>query len=253
MDRTSRPNTRLAAVWLSDPGKAMMQPTAPVDQAAQLTLDGCFIRGDGDLVACQLSRPRALDATNTLAALKGSFLSVDAAATPAATVPAGQMVLTLTKVTTYLTGNLVRLRAKDYLSLTPIHCTPTDCLFVAADQKPLIHLEDSDMEEKDLSKLLAWQGGGRIDYGNYSTMLDQKPPADEMPQQGPIKQDKWENLWGNNMGDKQVTTFRWTVAPPTADDPFWSASLLQFRPDPADACGADMDALDGRLPPTAPK
>ena len=198
-----------------------------------------------------------LKATNTLAALKGSFLNVEAAADARRSRPRpGKWSLTLTGVTTYLTGNLIHLRpGKDYLSLTAVHCTPSHCLFVAADHDPqaLIHLEDSDMEEKDLSKLLAWQGGGRIDYGNYSTMLDQKPPADEMPQQGPIKQDKWENLWGNNMGDKQVTTFRWTVAPPTADDPFWSASLLQFRPDPADACGADMDALDGRLPPTAPK
>ncbi len=158
-------------------------------------------------------------------------------------------------MTTYLTGNLVRLRAKDYLNLTPVHCSPTDCLFVAAGKEPLIYLDEFDLaqvlEQKDLERLLTWQGGGRIDYGNYGTMLDQTPPQNEMTP-GPIKADKWENVWGKNMGDNQVASFRWAGAPPAADDPFGGSTPNQFRPDPAEPCGADVDALVRDLPPTAP-
>jgi serine/threonine protein kinase len=250
MDRASRTNTRLAVVWLADPAKAMMLPMRSADQPAQLTFDGCFVRGDGDLVACQLSRPLALDATNTLMALKGCFLNVDSGSA-APPPPSDLMNLTLKKVTAYLTGNLIRLHAKDYL--TPVQCTPSDSLFVAAAKEPMIQLADATFDQKPLESVLKWQGGGRIDYGNYDVMLDQNPPGDVM-RQAPIMSDKWEALWGNNAGDKQVKSFRWAGAPPSADGPFHTAVPLQFRPlDASDACGADVDNLDRQLSPTASK
>ncbi len=256
LDRAGHSSTRLAVVWLSD-AKAMMQPMRPADQTAKLTLDGCFVRGDGDLVACPMSRPLAVDATNTLAVLKGSFLSVDAGSSvpPAASdQTTDQMTLTLKKMTAYLGGNLVRLRTKD--SLTPVHCVATDCLFVGAAREPLIEVNEMDLsqvlEDKDLARLLTWTGGGRIEYGNYDTMLDQTPPAAGMAM--PIGAARWETVWGQNTGDKQVKLFRWAVPPPTGDEPFDTAVTSQFRPlEATDSCGADVDALDRRLPPTFPK
>ncbi len=68
LDRSARPGaTRLAAVWMSDP-KVMMKTMQPASQTPPLlSLDGCFVRGDGDLVVCPTSRQLTLEATNTLA------------------------------------------------------------------------------------------------------------------------------------------------------------------------------------------
>ena len=162
LDRSVMPAltaTQLTVASLSDPGKVMMQTTQPMDPP-QLSLDGCFIRGDGDLIDCQTSRPLDLKASNTLAVLKGSFLNVEVGSDAPAAAPTGQMTLTLTHMTTYLTGNLIHLRAgKDYHTLAPVRCTPTDCLFFAAAKEPqsLVHLDDSDYEKDAIrDKLILW-------------------------------------------------------------------------------------------------
>jgi len=231
----------------------MMQPTHPADQPPQLGFENCFVRGDGDLLACQLSRPFALDAANTLAALRGSFLSVDAGP-GASAAPAGQMTLTLKKVTTYLTGNLIHLRVgKDYLNLPPVRCAPTDCLFVAAarDAQPLIHLDDSDLDDQTVRGKVLW-GDGRSVYGNYGVMLDQTPPNEEMPQMSAVGPAQWTSGWDRNMV-KPIKPFHFGPAlPPSPDGQFAQATPQQFRPlDPTD-CGADVEKLSGLLPPAEP-
>jgi serine/threonine protein kinase len=256
LDRSLMPPltaTLLAVASLSDPGKSMMQPTRPADQSAQLNLDGCFIRGDGDLIDCQTSRPLDLKANNTLVALKGSFLNVEIASDAPTASATGQMTLTLTRVTTYLTGNLIHLRAgKDYHALAAVRCSPTDCMFVAAAKEPqsLVHLDDSDFPNKEEvhDKLILWGAdGGHTVYGNYGTMLDQSPPSEGMPLM--VSSDKWESIWGKDTG-KLVKPFRFGPAqPPAADAPFTTAAPLQFRPlDPLDS-GADVSRLEQTLPP----
>jgi serine/threonine protein kinase len=256
LDRSALPAlaaTQLAVASLSDLGKNMMQPTGPADQAPQLNLDGCFVRGDGDLIDCQTSRPLDLKANNTLVALKGSFLNVEVGPDAQAAAPTGQMTLTLTRATTYLTGNLIHLRAgKDYHTLAPVRCVPTDCLFVAAAKEPqsLVHLDDSDFIDKEAvhDKLIFWGAeGGRTVYGNYGTMLDQTPPGEGMPLT--LGSDKWESTWGKDTG-KLVKPFRFGPgAPPAPDASFTSAAPLQFHPLDAAESGADVSRLEQTLPP----
>jgi serine/threonine protein kinase len=255
LDRSVMPPltaTQLALASLSDPGKVMMQTDRPSDQPPQLSLDGCFIRGDGDLIDCQTSRPFDLKANNTLIALKGSFLNVEVAPDAQPAAPTGPMALTLTRVTTYLTGNLIHLRAgKDYHTLPGVRCAPTDCLFVAAakEPQPLVHLDDSDYEKEAVhDKLIFWSAeGGRTVYGNYGTMLDQTPPGEGMPLT--LGSDKWESLWGKDTG-KLVKPFRFGPAlPPAPDGPFTTAVPLQFRPLDLSESGADVSHLEQTLPP----
>jgi serine/threonine protein kinase len=257
LDRSLMPApaaTRLAVASLSDPGKVMMQSTGPADQPPQLSFDGCFIRGDGDLIDCQTSRPLDLKATNTLAVLKGSFLNVEVGTDAQPSAPAGQMTLNLTRVTTYITGNLIHLRAgKDYHALAAVRCAPTDCLFVAAAKEPqsLVHLDDSDYEKEAVhDKLIFWAAeGGRTVYGNYGTMLDQTPPGEGMPLT--LGSDKWESLWGKDTG-KLVKPFRFGPAlPPAPDAPFTTAVPLQFQPLDAIGSGADVSRLDQTIPPVS--
>jgi hypothetical protein len=204
------------------------------------------------LIDCQTSRPLDLKANNTLIALKGSFLNVEVGPDALPTAPTGQMTLTLTRVTTYLTGNLIHLRAgKDYHTLAAVRCAPTDCLFVAAAKEPqsLVHLDDSDYEKEAVhDKLIFWSAeGGRTVYGNYGTMLDQTPPGEGMPLT--LGSDKWESLWGKDTG-KLVKPFRFGPAlPPAPDGSFTTAAPFQFRPlDPIES-GADLSRLEQSLPP----
>jgi hypothetical protein len=241
----------------------MMAPPGPVVATPQLTLESCFIRGDGDLVACQVSRPFGLQAVNTLAALRGSFLSVDTAPGGAA-APAGQMAVNLSKVTTYLTGNLIRLHAgkdRDPGKLTPVRCTPADCLFVAAakDPQPLILCDDSEsnpeLELKDPGKVLQWDATHTKVYVNYGTMLDVMPSNPDEGMQQSIGMEKWEVNWDNNTGKSpKAFHFPGPSFPPSADGPFGGAVPLSFKPPPdLPDCGVDVEALDKLLPPTSPK
>ncbi|HVS37951.1 MAG TPA: serine/threonine-protein kinase [Gemmataceae bacterium] len=256
LDGGNRPTRSLAVAWLSDPSKGkMMQPGLPADQAplAQLTLESCFIRGDGNLITCQPSRPFTLNATNTLAALNGSFLSIDAGS---ATPPGADVIsLNLTKVTAYVSSNLVSLHAaKEAPNFTPVQCTPKDCLIVAAAGKPMIYLNAMDLSQDpdDKKGFVTWLGPGRIDFGNFSTMFNENPPPNGMAV--PVSPSQWDsNNWGGNTVDKQMASFHWATDPPKADDSFSTAMPLQFRPDPADGCGADAVSLDRQLFPTAPK
>jgi len=205
------------------------------------------------LIDCQTSRPLDLKANNMLVALKGSFLNVEVGSDAPPASPAGQMTLTLTRVTTYLTGNLIHLRAgKDYHTLAAIRCAPTDCLFVAAAKEPqsLIHLDDSDFPDKEAvhDKLILWGAeGGRTVYGNYVTMLDQTPPSEGMPLT--LGSERWESIWGKDTG-KLVKPFRFGPGlPPAPDAPFTAAMPLQFRPLDALESGADVSRLEQTLLP----
>ncbi len=256
LDGHDRPQTRLAVAALSDPGKAMMPSAGPTGAAPQLALDGCFVRGDGDLISCQTSRPLDFKAVNTLAALKGSLLNVEVAAdAPAA--PTGPMTLTLDRVTTYLAGNLIHLRpGKDLRSLTAVSCAPSHCLFVAAARDPqaLIHLDNSDADEKAVQKLVLWApGDGPTAYGNYAAMLDQSSPDDAMPQMTAVNPDKWESAWDNNTGRLQKP-FKFAGAnPPPDSGSFTGVAPLQFRqPTAANDCGADVGRLQALVRPAGP-
>ena len=255
LDGRYRPQTRLAVAALSDPGKAMMPSAGPAGAAPQLSLDGCFVRGDGDLIACQTSRPLDFKAVNTLAAMKGSLLNVEVASdAPAA--PTGPMTLTLDRVTTYLGGNLIHLRRQGFAEPDGRRLPPSHCLFVAAGRDPqaLIHLDNSDADEKAVQKLVLWApGDGPTAYGNYAVILDQSSPDSEMPQMTAVSPDKWESSWDNNTGRLQKP-FKFAGAnPPPDSGSFGAVAPLQFRQPPAaNDCGADVGRLQTLVHPAGP-
>jgi hypothetical protein len=68
------------------------------DARPQLAMDGCFVRGKGDVVLDRSDRAFDLDVQNTLAVLTGSFLKVESAGDAIASGPG--IRVTLSKVTT---------------------------------------------------------------------------------------------------------------------------------------------------------
>jgi serine/threonine protein kinase len=243
----------LALAILPDLGKGKMMdvgmtPIRSHDKGPRLQLENCFVRGEGDCIKTPTSRPCEIDVRNSLLALKGSFLRVDATQDgPAAT---GSMDVRLDRLTTCLTGHLVRLRAgRDLKVVTQVAIKPTDCLFVPAGQagdRGLVHLEGAQSEQEEaLRYKVPWEGG-RNAYGKFNTLLDFLVPEDgKMPQ--PLSREKWKTLYSGETASIYDLGF---TAPPASAFP--QSLPADFKPDdtvPA-SCGVDGSTLPR---PRAPK
>jgi serine/threonine protein kinase len=207
--------TRLALATVAESGGMMaldMPPARPRDQGPKLTLEGCFVRGEGDLLAMRGSRPFALEVKKTLVAVSGSLLNVETRPLAPSPRDSYRIELTLREVTAYLGGPLVRLvTGKDPRGLVPVACKATSCLFVPAGTgKTLISLEGADTEQLALRDKLTWEGGPNA-YGAFKALRAQLPGGDEMPPppEGP---EKWKS-----QPDESSSTFgvELSQAPPS--------------------------------------
>jgi len=203
-------NADLAVVSLVDPAGVMKMDKPETRPArtganAHVTFQDCFVRGEGELVWVRSSRPFDLDCANSLIALTGSLLNIEAARDDAPAAVAGQSAnVKLSHLTAFLGGYLVRLKAgRDLKSLVPVHCKPiTDCLFVAADKKTtLIHLDGPSASDDKMKTLVQWEGGKNNYYSDFDHMLDQQPPENSPEMSDPpYGQDKWKAFTGESDG-----------------------------------------------------
>jgi hypothetical protein len=184
------PAVPLAAVMLGDPKGAMSVSAGP--GVPKVGFDTCFVRGDGDLVAAWASRPFELDVNDSLAALTGSLVNIDAGTREAAVASKPEVAVRLNKVTAYLGGYLVRLRAATLESLVPVHCTPSNSLLVSAgDRKALLHLEAGPKNAREAQNRLVLDRGDGNNYANFSPMLDQQSGENETATV--VTQDGWRD------------------------------------------------------------
>jgi hypothetical protein len=231
LDRAGR-KAALAVATLPERGKAMpsmeMAPARPRDQGPRLTIDNCFVRGEGDLLWARASRPAELDLKKSLVALTGSLLEIEAAHEA---VPAGStMIARLTSVTTYLRGHLLWVRAgKDLKGLTSFQLKPASCLFLPAppvSDRVLVHLEGPDGEETALRSKLTWGEEGLSNaYGGFSCLLDHQAPEEgKMPLL--LSPDQWRNF-----SSEGTIEYRARLStPPPVDIPFTQLLPGQFKP-----------------------
>jgi serine/threonine protein kinase len=231
LDRNGR-ETALTLTSLVAPGKdsmpGAMRSTRKPEQGPRLALEGCFVRGDGDLLWGRASRPCELSVKNTLAALSGSFLNLDMPR--GAEAPAeGKVDLQLNKVTTYLGGHLLRLGAgNNPKGLMPVRCQPHNCLFVpSATARALVHLDgpELDLSKDKLKEKLEWSGGSNA-YGKFPAAVDQKPPGDEMVMSKPMDMTKWMTF----SGEEDKSNFDATlITAPASDTPFTQIKPGDFK------------------------
>ena len=236
----------LALVTLVDPAGIMkMEPQATGQQDPRVAIEGCFVRGTGNLVAVRTSRPFELRVEKSLAALDGSFLVIDGNPKE----PRGRGQITLEQVTTYLTDYLVWLRAspeegKPMKGLVPTQFkSATSCLFLSAAGKSLVHLDGVDTEEQ-MKRLFKWEDGRHNVYGNFTpALLDQQPSAGEglaMPPL-PYGRTQWENFTQEQ--DARFERVRLSALP---DAPLAKLLPADFKAKPEtnlQGYGAELDAL----------
>ncbi len=209
--------THLAAATVSILGPAKMKMDmrpSRIPGPIRLSFDNCVIRGDGDLVWDRAVRSFDLKINNTLAALAGSLLNVEVPRD--SNPPPGLAVnVALTKVTTFLSGNLLRLNVgNDLKGLIPIHVAPTECFFAAANAgKSLIHLDgpETDPQKLKIEKLLDWQAGANSYVLASSPYFDQQPPGEAMSVKMPMDADSWKTFSGE---ERSLFDGKFTIAPP---------------------------------------
>lgn len=149
----------LSAVTFLDPGEVMKMSMMSNRLQAQVHVQGCVVRGEGDLVKVRGSRPFELKIDNSVLALAGSALHVQAEDKDA---PSDNPIqVRMTHVSAFLTEPLLNLHAggKSPRSLGRTVCEPVqENLFVMLAEKPLVALDNVEANEETFRSFLDWKG-----------------------------------------------------------------------------------------------
>jgi hypothetical protein len=228
----------------------MLPETRKPGQGPRLTLENCFVRGQGSLVCAHGGQFAELKIHKSLIALTGSLLSVESDKELLA--PEGEFTLRLNRCTTYLGEHLIRLRsAKDLKSVAKIYCEPEDCLFLPASEKALalVRLEGPDSEMRDLKDKLSWGRGGKNAYGSFATLLERQTLGTMVTMPLQTEREQWNTISGETESDYNVKL----PASPAVDAPLTQLLPAAFRITDKSLkdYGADIAAL-GELPALHP-
>jgi hypothetical protein len=163
--------------------------------------------------------------------LDGDFLALEGTAkAQAAPMPSP---VTLSRVSTILTGHLVWLRAsreagKNGRGLVPTQVSPTDCLFASlGGNSSLVHLDNVN-QMNQMSQCFSWQTGQNNIYSNYKDLLDQRPSDEEAMPPPAFGRADWERLTQERA---RFETLRFPGL--KADSLLTKAVPADFRIDPA--------------------
>jgi serine/threonine protein kinase len=235
---------RFAVVTLVNPKDVMKMGQPGRRTVPEVHMDGCFVRGKGDLVAVPVSRPFDFEAKQSLIALAGSLFSITGKSEDQpATTPLTS--IRLAHLTTYLTEHLVLVRAnpddgKGGRGLVPTEITAAeDCLFVSARGKSLIHLEGVDGDEA-IRKAFAWRRGWHNAYSGFTDFLDQQPKDSDSNRMMPVQEDKWPEFTHDMVPAPLFLKLKWTVA---ADLARVLPAEFKTKRDDLQGYGADIEVL----------
>jgi hypothetical protein len=246
-----------SAVALTDPRGEMMMGTAgtmdwPIPKVA---MENVFVRGKGRLMSVKGSRPFELDLKNALAALDDPMIDIEpSTADPSS---AGSGVVRLNRVTGYLAGGLVHVRAAERKSetapagLARTEVTATQCLFVPAgpEAEALVRADRLDNREQ-LDRWFGYRGEDNV-YG-----YDRKRPFVEVrpadPEANPVVRldgDKWLELSAEKADPFAKVT--WDMLPAGPGREFLDLKPHHFRKaglEPERPAGAPEVGAPGDVP-----
>jgi len=230
-----------ALVTLDDPNREMEmpEPVGPKPDGPQVRLDGCYVRGTGDLVGVRASRPFLLDIKETLVALDGSLLVVDGNMRELPIKPSAQ--ITLNHVTAYLADHLILLRGKADAKTPPglVHTQvvqASNCLFVSAGRmntKALICLDG--VSEGEMKNLFSWESGQQNAY--RCTQFVEMHSRVEGSMSVNYRQDQWE-LFAKDQDRVFATTVKFRDWPPAGERRLTEALASVFKLAQPDSLGA---------------
>lgn len=197
-----RSNQKTALAVL--PERRMKKSTSST-RTPRLTLENCFIRGYGNLIDVRGGSCLETSIEKSLIVLSGSLLNVESDKQDGTLTPP-PISLRLHEATTYLTENLIRLRAaKSIKGLAKTICRPSNCLFLpAGDRASVVRLEGPETEENGLRNRLSWESGGKNAYGTFTDLFEFQS-IDSMKMPLSLNQEKWkQDVSGETDGEYNV-------------------------------------------------
>jgi serine/threonine protein kinase len=208
-------DTSVALATLGEPSR-LVKPDMMIartrDRGPRLALEGCFVRGEGDLLWTRANRPFQLDIRRSLAALSGSLLHFEVSPEEQGTSTSQQVQIELQQLMTYLGGSLIRLSAdRQPRGMVKIVCQASESLFVPAGTTPrsLILFDSTDNEVRaSLAERFNWTGS-RNAYGAYSSLLSPEN-TDSMPGSMGMGMgmEKWKQLTAEEKSSEGIKLLR---------------------------------------------
>lgn len=166
------PAQRPVAVVELSPGAGALMPDMPVAGAPpkrplEVEISDSILRGDGDLFAVRHSEPARLTITQSIAALRGTLLSVRGVSE--STQENAQLELRLEHVTCALSAGLIRLeRGNMARKLLPVQISASNNIFTNPAGTPLIAMTGN-LSVQDFRSLLFWVGQNNF-YDRFQTL-----------------------------------------------------------------------------------
>jgi hypothetical protein len=236
----------LNAVVLADPkNEMMMAPVAERGTPPKINFENVVLRGKGRLLSVRGSRAFELDVKNSLAVLDGTLIEID----PANGDPAsnGMALVRLNRCTTYLSGNLLHLKAGDKkgemgpTGLAKTDVNATNCLFVpATDNRDAFVRADRFDTREQVEKWFAWSGKNNLyGYDKKKVMLEIRVTDVEAMPMKMINGDRWLEL-ASEEGDP-FASVRFDYVPPEAGR---AKAFLAVRPNDFRIKSFDPPRLD---------
>jgi hypothetical protein len=180
----------------------------------KVTLENVFVRGKGRLLSVRQSRPFDLDVKNALAALDGTLVDID----PSTADPsgAGSGNVHLTRVTAYLGGSLLHVRAAERktdtapFGLARTEVTATQCVFAPAGpgSEALVRADRLESREQ-VEKWVGWRGKDNVYGYDRKGILLEIRSGDTMPPK-PVDGEGWLAL-AQEEGDDPFAALRFSA------------------------------------------
>jgi serine/threonine protein kinase len=241
MKERNQPGTvGTSAIAFVDPKDLMRTEPRPYTTAVKIT--DSFIRGDGDLVKMTSCRPFKLSADNSVVAVSGSLIDLQAASGD--DVDHGPTIA-LTRVSALTRDPVFSLRSfKNGKGLAKMTIAARYCLFAPIDKKPLFLLETPEVGGEDLfMKYVDWKERPNR-FAKFDKLVEQERPNDSPVMM--LDAERYKEMFGVPKDISDTPTM-----PPVADTSLAQESPASLRPmDPSEpfaTFGATLDQLDALI------
>lgn len=172
---------------------------------ARLECNDTIIRGTGQVLYVQTSRPFSASLQQTAVALDGILFTIEGNRADM-TMPGETAQLQLDRCTCYSSKGFLQLRASTTMpQMLALRCQPTQSILAVGEGQPMIRL-DVQQSDSEIKRKLLWQGKRNCYAGSGSFLTYQQLDQNSMATQ--YDASLWSELWGS---DDEQAQFMKTV------------------------------------------
>jgi len=190
-----------------DPTGIMSPSTikSPRASLARIECTDTIIRGSGQVLFVQTSRPFSAILQQTAVALDGVLFTIEGNRSDM-TMPSETAQLQLDRCTCYSSKGILQLRASATMpQMLALRCQPSQSILAVGEGQPMIRL-DVQQSDNDLKRKLLWQGKRNCYVGSGSFLAFQQLDQNSMATL--YDASLWSELWG---GDDEQAQFMKTL------------------------------------------